>query len=119
MIQPIHLIGDAYAADIPDPANAIINDNVITWKNSMAQGRGFIALPPGNWEIICTTKECTEDQAKCIVEHDAFIDGYKDYDTDRFHHEDPFIKALDSLRSLLVARRCDPNKNYVIIKRVS
>lgn len=132
MTQPIHLIGEYYAVEVPSMAfgpdiNNYGDESELMYMLSMediADEPEFEEtlitkkLPPGNWQIICTSKECTEEQAKGIVEYDAFTDGYKDYDTDRFHHEDPFIKALDSLRSLLITRGCDPNKNYVIIKKV-
>lgn len=75
-------------------------------------------LPPGSWQLLCTTREVTEEQAKGIVEYDSFIDGYKDYDTDNFHHDTPFINALDSLNSLITSKGLDTNKNYCLLKRL-
>lgn len=117
MTQPILLTGQVYAVEVPDPINAIISGHVITWKKGDAQGRGFMALPAGNWQLICTTKAVTRMQASEIIEHDD--DGWKDYDTDNFLHDFPFLDPLDSLRSLLTSKGLDMEKNYVIIKKVS
>lgn len=78
----------------------------------------FGDLKDYKWPVfLFTTKTATEEDARKVVEHDDFIGGYKDYDTDRFHHEDPFIKATDSLDSLLRSKNCDPNKNYALIEK--
>lgn len=77
-----------------------------------------IDLPPGTWQILCMTREVTEEVAKGIVEYDKFIDGYKDYDTDNFHHDTPFIKAVDSLRSLITSKGLDGRKNYCLLEKM-
>jgi hypothetical protein len=77
-----------------------------------------VELPPGEYEILVfNTSTATEEDARKVVEHDAFIDGYKDYDTDRFHHDTPFIKAIDSLASLLRSKNLEGN--YAIIKKLN
>lgn len=81
-------------------------------------GKITIKLPPGTWQLLCTMKEASEEQAKGVVEYDKFIEGYKDYDTDNFHHDTPFIKALDSLRSLLASKGLDLNQNYCLLKKI-
>lgn len=79
-----------------------------------------IELPPGDYKIVVfNTKTATEEDARKVVEHDDFIGGYKDYDTDRFHHEDPFIKATDSLDSLLHSKGLDDKNNYALIEKCS
>jgi hypothetical protein len=72
-------------------------------------------LPPGNWRILCTTREVTPLQAGEVVEHDG--DGWKDYDTDRFHHDLPFMDPLNSLSSLLTSKGLDVSKNHVLLER--
>lgn len=129
MTQPIQLIAETYAVEAPDPTNAIISGNVITWKNSQAQGRGFIALPAGNWQLICATKECTEEQAKEIVgssewyfpaRHTRYVDYGHPYASDNKQAWSiGFSGSRDSLCSLLTSKGLDPNKNYVLIKKVS
>lgn len=112
----IHLINDIYAVEVPDPTNAIISGNVITWKNSVAQGRGFIALPAGNWQLICTTKECTEEQAKGLVKELPVGQRWQNYNGD---YPIWWHTAKESLRSLLTSKGLDVNKNFVLIKKVS
>lgn len=128
-MTPIHLIGEYYVADIPDPSNAIISGNVITWKKGEAQGRGLIVLPPGNWQLICTTKECTEEQAKAVVgssewffpeRHIRYIDYGHPYGVDNKQAWNiGFGGPYDSFCSLLACRDLNPETNYVIIKKVS
>lgn len=71
-------------------------------------------LPPGTWQLVCTTAGATYTHAAQIVE--AQGDGFKDYNTDNFHHDLPLMSPFDSLRSLLEARGLR-GKNYVIIKK--
>lgn len=77
----------------------------------------MIDLPAGTWEIICASKECTEEQAKGVVEEYS-IRGHKrfeDYSREFMWQE----TALDSLRSLLTLKGLDPNKNYIILKKIA
>ena len=73
-----------------------------------------ICLPPGTWEIVCTSKEATRMQASEIVEQDG--EGFKDY-SEGFHHDIPFPEPLPSLASLLASKGCDLNKIYLILKK--
>jgi hypothetical protein len=72
-------------------------------------------LPPGTWQIICTLKDASYTQAAEIVESEG--DGFKDHDKDNFHHDLPLMSPFDSLRSLLTAKGCDLNKNWLILKK--
>jgi hypothetical protein len=72
-------------------------------------------LPPGTWEIVCTSKEASVIQSMEIVEQEG--NYFKDYDKDRFHHDIPFSSPIDSLNSLLTAKGCDLNNNYLILKK--
>lgn len=141
MIQPIHLIDLIYAVEVPDNAEKFIIDmgylifkvpNYANWCNDsiMADPARLIkyvethkaendyktgGMPlPGNWQFICTSKECSEEQAKNIVEDGEA--GYKGYNT----LEDNVLfwrEAIDSLNSLLQSKGCDVNNNYAILKK--
>lgn len=125
MTQPIHLIADIYCMPIPEDASAIethvaggIQKIVFSSKiQDPAQcGGDMIALPPGNWEIIRTTKECTEEQAKEMVKELPVGQRWHNY------NGDPPVwwhSAKESLRSLLISKGLDVNKNYVLIKKVA
>jgi hypothetical protein len=74
-------------------------------------------LPPGTWEIVCTSKEATCDQAYEIVEQDD--EGFKDYNKTplNFMCDIPFLDPLPSLASLMTSKGFDINKNYLILKK--
>jgi hypothetical protein len=110
-MTPIHLIGDIYAADVPEDASAIethvsggIQKIVFSSKlQDPAQcGGDMISLPPGNWQIICTTKEVTNANLAEIYGYPFIGDDY----------------AQGTLHALLASKGLDPNKS-LIIKKVS
>lgn len=125
MTQPIQLINQVYAIEVPNPSNAIVSSNFITWRKGEAQGRGFVTPPPGNWQLICTTKECKKKVpngiVECkVVEYDGGIKGTRFVNYLNDDQRTWFINKTDSFRSLMVARALDAeNKNYVLIKKVS
>jgi hypothetical protein len=69
-----------------------------------------VDLPPGTWEIVCTSKEVTEQIASQIVEKDGDV-FYKCYAGKRSHI------SLRSLFCLMDERGCDLNNNYLILKK--
>lgn len=74
-------------------------------------------LPPGSYEILFTTKDCTEENAKLVAESmSPYITGmiFKDYETGYFE----FDAACPSLKSLLRSKNLDPAKNYLLIKKL-
>lgn len=73
--------------------------------------------PPGQWQIVCTSREATPEQAGQIVEYDG--EGWKDYDKSNFHNDLPFMDSLNSFASLLTSRGLDLNKNYLILKKIA
>jgi hypothetical protein len=123
----INLRENIWAWDVPDPEHAVISGNTITWSSPGAVARGFMVLPPGQWEIVCTSKEATEEQAAAIVQHSLwwfpekhirYIDYAYPFDTALKQKWDQgFGKAIQSLNSLLASKGCDLNKNYLIIKK--
>lgn len=75
-----------------------------------------VDLPPGTWQIVCTSKEVTEEQAAGLVEEhrQRYNLRYKDYTRGYMWRE----TALLSLHSLLTSKGCDLNKTYLILKKL-
>jgi hypothetical protein len=83
-----------------------------------------IQLPPGIWEIVCTNKEATEEQAASIVQ--VISNGkisdrpqYRRYDRDPVKDMPARSWTRDArhaLETLLASNGCDLNKNYLILK---
>lgn len=75
-------------------------------------------LPPGTWEIVCTSKEASEEQAASIVDS-VDSDGrgkvYMNYNNGMY----VFHRSTSSLRTLLTSKGCDLNKNYLILKKTA
>jgi hypothetical protein len=70
----------------------------------------------GSYEFLFCAKGYSEDDARKVVEPKG--DGYKDYDTGKFHHDIPFPDAVNSLGSLLKAKGMDVKKNYALIQNL-
>jgi hypothetical protein len=119
----IHLRENYYAIEVADPQHAVISGSTITWKANGAQGRGFIVLPPGTWQIVCASKEVTRDKAHEVVEYrwceevageEAMI--YVFYENGKqVYSYDP----LNALAALLTSKGCDLNKTYLILKKLA
>lgn len=127
MTQPIQLLDQVYAVEVPDKAEAFKVEcipeadfyelscyRIAEYNEPISVAD--IGLPAGDWEIICTSKEATEEQAKGIVQQDW--DGYKDYGEVDLSLV-PWIHAKDSLRSLLGSKGLDKTKNYIILKKTA
>jgi hypothetical protein len=79
---------------------------------------GGMPLPPGNWSIICCSKTATEEDAAKVVERDFFDEDWEDK-KGYIHYEDGRLicdSTIDSLRSLLRSKNCDPSLNWLILK---
>jgi hypothetical protein len=104
MTQPIHLIGEIFAVEMPEGSDRHQIIHISAGVNALQyylpqQEKGIgLGLPTGNWQIICTTKKCTSEQAKEITGEEAY----------------PSIR----LHSLITSKGLDPNKT-LIIKKVS
>lgn len=122
MMQPIHLREGFYAVEMPEdaeePGISVQDDGIpcLTYWYKDNLDPAVICFFPGTWQIIGISKDLTEEQARGIVEYDAFYDGYKDYDTNNFHNDLPFISPLDSLHSLLTSKGLDPENSLIIQK---
>jgi hypothetical protein len=60
-------------------------------------------LPPGTWEIVCTSKGATEDDC-AIIAGLSFQDVVHGYSRTFFHDQ-------------LTSKGCDLNKNWLIFKK--
>jgi hypothetical protein len=127
MTQSIHLIAEYYCIPIPEGATQIealsdeCNDTAIAYKGTrhlVENEYDILATLSGNWQIICTTKGAKIQDLVQIVEGiDSEGRGFifKNYQNGMY----VFARAASSLRSLLTSKALDPNKNYLIIKKVS
>ena len=117
----IHLINDIYVVEVPEGAMDFFSDGNQSVGFKYENELRFVHLESGNWQLICTIRECTEYYAAGIVEKDKR--GYKHYWPDKgfvprgfnARHE----TAYDSLYSLLNSKGLDENKNYILIKKAS
>lgn len=121
----IELHNGYLAREMQDPQHAAISGNIITWKVGDVVARGFIVLPPGSWQIVCTSKEATEAQAESIVQviSNGKISGmpqYRRYDRDPVKDTPARSWTRDArhaLETLLASKGCDLNKNWLILKK--
>lgn len=75
-----------------------------------------VDLPPGTWQIVCTSKEATEERLIDTVRELPVGKRFENYNGDYpvWYHS-----RKESLNSLLKAKGCDLNKNYLILKKVA
>lgn len=106
----IKLNHDTLAFEVPnDKVASIIEDGIL--KIGVSKNVTYL-LPPGTWQIVCTSKEATYMQAAQVVEH--YRGGFVNYHTEI--KAPAFQTPFQSLNSLLLSRGCDINKNYLILK---
>lgn len=77
-------------------------------------------LPPGTWEIVCTSKTFEAWHALEVLEwfELAAKCGFRDYSRpDDLRY--PFEDHRQSLNSLLTSKGCDLKNNYLILKKTS
>lgn len=127
MIQPTQLTKNIYGIEVPEDAYDFRIDGngleplltALLAKHAKYDSWNKLfntALPPGNWHILCTYPDCTEQEAAEVVEYlDLSTRLYRDYDAPAFTHW--FLKPNDSLTSLLRSKGLGPDKNYLIIKK--
>jgi hypothetical protein len=85
----------------------------------------MVDLPPGNWRILCTTREATEEIAASIVQivSNGKISGmpqYRRYDRDLTKDMPARCWTRDSrhsLETLITSKGLDINKNYVLLEK--
>lgn len=73
-----------------------------------------VDLPPGNWGIVCTSKEVTEDLLADIIPELIALERFGNYcgDYPVWYHS-----RKESFRSLLTSKGCDLNNNWLILKK--
>lgn len=91
------------------------------------RGKGAIKLPPGDWQLISTSKGMTDELAIDVVDssqwffpvkHTRYVDYALSYDREyKQRWSEGFGTALESFRSLLTSKECHQEKNYVILKK--
>jgi hypothetical protein len=114
------LINDIWAVQVPGTAKYFRVDcvpqadlyQIICYKDSKNEDFPdeivdfkYIDIPSGQWEIVCTSKEATEDQAMAIVNiplPTAFGRS-----------------AHDWLNDLLTSKGFDLNKNFLLLKSIA
>jgi len=120
-MTPTNLRGDFYGVEVPEGH---------TWDIVTVDGRSYLAgdddhgmmqllktpLPPGTWQIICLSGECTEEQAAEVV-GGKHGDSYLDWDAGNPFNARPCALAENSLSSLLRPKGL-PEKNTLILKQV-
>lgn len=121
----INLRENFWAVEVPEGAKELHIE--VSLKGSPYIGYKFkddellneyqnINLPPGTWEIVCTSKEATEEQLKDVIPELKVGERYQNYGSDYpvWYHS-----RRESLRSLLNANGCDLNKNLLIVKKTA
>jgi hypothetical protein len=133
----IELRADHWITEVPDNATdfGFINDSLVCKLPDSKPGHyhwlheteEHMHKMGGEWEIVCTSKEATEEQAVNLIQwsewyfpvkHTRYIDYTRPYDTAlKQKWSDGFGTALESFSSLLASKGCDVNKNWLIIKK--
>jgi hypothetical protein len=109
----INLRDQYWAVEKHEHSSLYLASNTFDWHPK--EGENYLGLPPGTWEIVCTSSPTNLELLHQVVERVG--SGFKDYDKDRLHHDLPFMSPIDSLQSLLTSKGCDLNKNYLILKK--
>jgi len=117
----IPLLNNHYAVEVPDGAQHIevrnygLND-AVEYIHTIEGVKtcGVDDLPPGKWQIVCTSKDVTEDMLANIVCELPVGKRFENYNGDYpvWYHT-----KKESFRSLLTSKGCDLNKNWLILKK--
>jgi hypothetical protein len=125
-MTPVHLRAQWWAVQLPEDAKNIRVEKYgeipyLDYNYSVQEGRrfkalsGLVELPPGSWQILCTLKECTEEQAAQIVEgkRNAYIDYEREFNGIKLR----VFTAIESLHSLMRSKGLDTENNYIILEK--
>lgn len=83
-------------------------------------GKITINITPGSYEILFTTKSCTEGQAAGVLDRQHGRGFYKDYSLDGSYAKYgtyTISTPSHSLYSLLRSKNLNPGLNYLIIRK--
>lgn len=121
------LLKDIWAIEVPIEAERFETstqpDNIpcVTYWYKDNLDPTVISLPPGSYEILFTTKDCTEDEAAQVSpgKWSKYFENapgplFKDYADDIYR----FDNAMKSLQSLLRSKSLDPAKNFLLLKKL-
>lgn len=124
------ILENIFAAEVPIGAKQLHIDwnlketnQYIAYKfkdDELANEYEIKTLPPGPYEILFTTKDCTEEQVMGLVavkEANGYPIGFKDYGSD--DNSISFREAKDSLQSLLRSHGLSTDKNYLLVRKTS
>lgn len=121
----VQLLKNVFAWEVPRGTTslAIVQDSGGTC--SLLQGHligsGSLKLD-GSYEILFTTKSCTEDDASSV--RNAVVDAHFDTELQEwrygFHENNTMIyeNATDALQSILRSHGLSTDKNYLLLKRI-
>jgi len=123
----IQLREQYWAVEVPEGANVFdVNQygtlSELNYWTIIGNNKSLIVkdLPPGTWEIVCTSKEATKKQAKQIVEmthpggFGRSAEEYKNYTSSGI-----CFCPVYSLETLLTSKGCDLKNNYLILKKTA
>jgi len=133
----IELINNHYAIEVPEGATDFgflanclcckLPDSKPGRNHWLSEADGFMHQKGGEWEVVCTSKEATEEKAAGIVysstwyfpeKHTRYVDYASPFDNEfKQKWSEGFGKATESLNSLLTSKGCDLNNNWLIIKK--
>lgn len=77
--------------------------------------KSFFIRIQGNYQILCLSKDATEEQAKQIIDDD-FFDGYHDYQNN--NKKGLCDTAKESLTSLLTSLGFKQDDNILILEKI-
>lgn len=122
------MTNDIYAVEVPEGAtgfdiNKYSNGSELNyWLIAGAKDTLIVIdLPPGNWQLICTAKEVSKEQAiEVVKQYGKYFIDFTATEQDWKEKEVNWSETpIDSLRSLLTSKGLDLNKNYVLIKKLT
>ena len=120
----INIRENYFAVEVPDGATGFgfINDSLVCklpdskpgcyhWLHEADEQMTEIG---GEWEIVCTSKEATEDKLQDLIPEMKAGGRYENYNGDYpvWYHSRKW-----SFCSLLASKGCDVNKTYLILKK--
>lgn len=101
----IQITDNVYAVEVPDKSQNFrvqrpykTSAMCLYYKYGIEEQWNYIKLLPGTWKILCTTREATDKDTIC--------------------REGESIIGLSTLPDLLTSKGLDPNKNYVLLKKI-
>jgi len=108
--------------EVPEDATNFVIDDELYYQakfNDYGAVSHMKKLPPGNWQILSKANECSEDQAKGIVEQQRGNGLFKNYSLEGSlaQYGTYFLnRAIESLTSLILSHELKL-ENVLILKK--